>query len=184
MCSVARLSRLPVLPDTGCLRYFGDLGRACVLDLNAGETYTPVWMPGGGLETVPPKPPFPPCCVVLLPSATVAQVCGGSWMRGCMGNGHSPDRTLVGRKIDSSPGEKCAAEPGFPRASHTPGERCTKEPGYIRPVLVAGPPVYAWVVTGSLLFGSSPRRVRGCLRPPLLCQLRFDVLAYSGVLVS
>ena len=37
--------------------------------------------------------------------------------------------------------------------------------------------MYAWVVTGSLLFGSPPRRVRGCLRPPLLCQLRFDVLA-------
>ena len=27
MCSVARLSRMPVLPDTGCLRFFGDLGR-------------------------------------------------------------------------------------------------------------------------------------------------------------
>ena len=48
MCSVARLSCMPVLPDTGCLRSFRDLGRACVLDLNAGETYTPVWMPGGG----------------------------------------------------------------------------------------------------------------------------------------
>ena len=86
MCSVAQLCRMPVPPVTGCLRSFGDLGRACVLDLNAGETYTPVWMPGGGLETVPPKPPFPPCCVVVLPSATVKQVRGGSRRRGCSRN--------------------------------------------------------------------------------------------------
>ena len=82
MCSVARLSRMPVLPVTGCLGSFRDLGRACVLDLNAGETYAPVWMPGGDLETVRPKPPFLPCCVVVLPSATVAQVRGGSRRRG------------------------------------------------------------------------------------------------------
>ena len=161
MCSVARLSRMSMCPVTGCLRSFGDLGRAWVLDLNAGATYTPVWMPGGNLETVPPKPLFPPCCVVVLPSATVAQVRGGSRRRGCAG-------TLVAWKVDSSlgekcaaelgfprashsPGEKCAAELGFPRASHTPGKRCAEEPGYIRPVLVAGPPVFAWVVTGSLL---------------------------------
>ena len=43
MCSAAQLSRMPVLPDTDCLRSFGDLGRECVLDLNAGEMHTPVW---------------------------------------------------------------------------------------------------------------------------------------------
>ena len=37
MCSVARLSRMPVLLDTGCLKSFGELGRECVLDLNAGR---------------------------------------------------------------------------------------------------------------------------------------------------
>ena len=63
------------------------------------------------------------------------------------------------------------------KVDSSPGERCAEEPGYIRPVLVAGPPVYAWVVTGSFLFGSPPRRVRGCLRPPLRCQLRFEVPA-------
>ena len=30
----------------------------------AGETYTTVWTPECGLETIPPKPPFPPCRVV------------------------------------------------------------------------------------------------------------------------
>ena len=81
MCSVARLSRMPVLPDTGCLKSFGKLGSECVLELNAGETYTPVWSPECGLETIPPKPPFPPCRVVVVPSATVAQVCGCMRMR-------------------------------------------------------------------------------------------------------
>ena len=75
---------------------------------------------------------------------------------GCAENGHSPGGTLVARKVDYSPGERYAAEPGFPRAARTPSERCAEEPGYIRPVLVAGPPVYAWVVTGSLLFRSPP----------------------------
>ena len=78
-----------------------------------------------------------------MPSATVAQVRICTWMRGCAGNGHSLGERQDARKADSSPGERCA-----------------EKPGYIRPVLVAGPPVYAWVVTGSLLFGSPPRRVR------------------------
>ena len=95
-----------------------------------------------------------------MPSATVAQVRGCTQMRGCAGNGHSPGETQDARKVDSSPGERCA-----------------EEPGYIRPVSVSGPPVYAWVVTGSLLFGSPPRRVQGLLRPPLRCQLRFEVPA-------
>ena len=74
MCSVARLSRMPVLLDTGCLKSFGELGRECVLDLNAGETYTPVWSPDCAFETIPPKPPFPPCHVVVVPSAIVKVV--------------------------------------------------------------------------------------------------------------
>ena len=82
MCSVARLSRMPVLPDTGCLKSFGKLGRECVLDLNAGVTYSPVWSPEFGLEMIPPKPPFPPCCVVVVHSATVVQVRGCTQMRG------------------------------------------------------------------------------------------------------
>ena len=82
LCSIARLSRLPVFPDTACLKYFRILGRKCVLDLNAGETYTPVWSPECGLETVPPKPPFPHCRVQVVPSAMVAQVRGCTQMRG------------------------------------------------------------------------------------------------------
>ena len=33
-CSI---SRMPVLPATGCLRSFGGLGRTCIIDLYAGE---------------------------------------------------------------------------------------------------------------------------------------------------
>ena len=64
LCSVARLSRLP---DTACLKCFGNIGKKCVLDLNAGETYTPIWLPECGLETVTPKPPFPHCRVEVVP---------------------------------------------------------------------------------------------------------------------
>ena len=35
LCSAARLSRLPKFPDTDCLNCFSDIGRDCVLDLNA-----------------------------------------------------------------------------------------------------------------------------------------------------
>ena len=54
------------------------------------------------------------------------------------GEWNSPAGTLVAWKVDSSPGEKCAAELGFPR-------------------------VYAWVVTGSLLFGSHPPPPPTCM---------------------
>ena len=64
--------------------------------------------------------------------ATVTQVRGGSRRRGCTGNGHSPGGTLVARKVDSSPGEKCVAKLGFPRASHTPGEKCVAELAFPR----------------------------------------------------
>ena len=37
LCCVVRLSRMPVLPATGCLRSFGGLGRTCIIDLYAGE---------------------------------------------------------------------------------------------------------------------------------------------------
>ena len=123
MCSVARLSRMPVLPDTGCLKSFGKLGRECVLDLNAGEIpqfgrLNVVW------RRYPQSRRFHLVVwwwCLLLRSRRCAVV------RGCAGNGHSPGETQDARKVDSSPGEKCV-----------------EEPGYIRPVLVAGPPVYAW----------------------------------------
>ena len=155
MCSVARLSRMPVLPDKDCLRSFGDLGRECVLDLNAGEMYTPVWTAWMWFGDDSSR-----AAVSSLLWGGVALCHSRAGARGCADNGHSPGETQVARKVDFSPGEMCAAEPG-----------------YLRPVLVAGPPAHAWVVTGLLLFGSPPSRVRGCLRPPLLSQLQFDVPA-------
>ena len=62
----------------------------------------------------------------------------------------------------------------FPRASFPPSESCAEELDYIRLASLTGSPVYAWTVTGSLLFGSPHRRVRGCSRLTLLCLLRFD----------
>ena len=40
LCGVTRMSRLPEFTDTYCLKYFRDVGKNCVLDLNAGGTYT------------------------------------------------------------------------------------------------------------------------------------------------
>ena len=55
--------------------------------------------------------------------------------------------------------------------------------GLYKPVLVAGPPVYAWVVTGSLLFGSPPD-VYGAAYDRLCCvNCCSTYWQYSGVLV-
>ena len=44
---------------------------------------------------------------------------------------------------------------------------CAEDSDYIRPDSVVESPVYVWSVTGSLLFGSPLRRVRGLQQPPL-----------------
>ena len=163
LCCVSRLSRMPVLPVTGYLRSFRGLGWTCILDANAGESKAPVRMMRDERVTDFPRPQFPPCGARALPS-----------------NSHSPGHkctTDLGFPWAShTPGEKCAAELDFPRASLTPGECCAEELGYIRPALLVESPVYAWTVTGSLLFGSPHRRVRGCFRSTLLCHPRVDGL--------
>ena len=58
-----------------------------------------------------------------------------------------------------------------------PGESCADTQDYIKPTWLAGSPVCAWTVTGSLLFGSPHRRIQGCFRATLLSLLRFDGLA-------
>ena len=62
----------------------------------------------------------------------------------------------------------------IPREKHdarevgvSPGEMCTEDSDYIRPDSVVESPVYVWSVTGSLLFGSPLRRVRGLQQLPL-----------------
>ena len=65
MKSVVGPTFLPALSEVCSLAVLGEVGRECVLDLNTGETYTPVWSPQYGLKTIPPKPPFPPCRVVV-----------------------------------------------------------------------------------------------------------------------
>ena len=83
--------------------------------------------------------------------------------RGSAGNGHSPgvdSMTVMGfPRVSYTPGEMGAAELDFPRASFPPGESCVEEQDYTRTTLLAGSPVCAWTVTGSLLFGSPHRRV-------------------------
>ena len=51
LCSVVRLSHRPVLPATGYLKSFGDLGRTCIMDLNAGKSTAPAEMLGDDPQT-------------------------------------------------------------------------------------------------------------------------------------
>ena len=85
-----------------------------------------------------------------MPSDTVGQVRGCTRMCGCAGNGHSPGVTQDAREVGISPGEM----------------ECAEDLGYIRPDSVVESPVYVWSVTGSLLFGSPLRRVRGLQQSP------------------
>ena len=82
LCGVARMSCLPEFPDTAWLKYFRDIGKKCVLDLNAGETYTPVQSPESGVERVARMPFFPHCQVAVVPYNTVAPVRSCTRMRG------------------------------------------------------------------------------------------------------
>ena len=164
LCCIARLFRMPVLPVTGYLRSFRGPEGTCILDLNAGESKAPARMMGDERETDFPRPQFPPCGVRAFPSELVTLVCGGWRRRVCAGNSYFPGdkcTTDLGfPRASHTPGEKCAAELDFPRASLTLGECCcAEELGYIRPALLAESPVYAWTVTGSLLFRSPHRRV-------------------------
>ena len=88
------------------LQCFRDIGKKCVLDLNAGETYTPVQSPESGMETVARMPFFSHCQVAVVPYDMVAQVRGCTRMRGCAGNGHSPGETQDARELGVPPGER------------------------------------------------------------------------------
>ena len=77
-------------------------------------------------------------------------------------------------RMSSTPDEMCVVELNFPLASFPPGESCVEERDYIRPTLLAGSPGLR--VTGSLLFGSPHRLVRGCFRSTFLFLLRIDGL--------
>ena len=88
------------------LQCFRDIGKKCVLNLNAGETYTPVQSPESGMETVARMPFFSHCQVAVVPYDMVVQVRGCTRMRGCAGNGHSPGETQDARELGVPPGER------------------------------------------------------------------------------
>ena len=116
-----------------------EVGKSCLLDLNVRGTYLCVWPPECGLETVARMPPIPYCRVAESLSNAVTQRCG------CAGNGHSPGET---QDVRVSP---CDI-------------KCAEDPAYIKPDSAIESPVYVWSVTGSLLFGSPLRCVRGLQR--------------------
>ena len=113
----------------------------------------------------------------MLSSTSVTLMSDKSRRRDSAGNGHSPgvdSMTVMGfPRVSYTPGQMCVAELDFPRASFPPGESCAEERDYIRLTLLAGSPVCAWTVSGSLLFGSPPQTCTG-LFP-------FDVALSSAV---
>ena len=152
LCCVALMPRLPEFPDTECLNCFNELGKTCVMDLSAWGPCPQIGPPDCGLGTfAQPSPNRQKCLVSEVSSDAIAQVRGCAWMRGCVGNRHSPGETPDERKVGVSPGEI----------------ECTEDSGYIRLETVVESPVYVWSVTGSLLFGSPFRRVLGLPQPTL-----------------
>ena len=59
------------------------------------------------------------------------------------------------------PEHQTRVDSNFPRASFAPGEICAERQDYIRRASLTGSPVCTQTVTGSLLFGSPHRLVRG-----------------------
>ena len=86
LCDVARLSRMPVFPDTDCLNCFRNIGQICMLDLNVRGTYPCVEQPECSLEVVARMPPVPYCRVAEIRADTAVQKRGCSRMHGCEGN--------------------------------------------------------------------------------------------------
>ena len=127
-----------------------------------------------------PRLLFLPGGMGLLSSTSVTLMSDGSQRGRSPGYGHSPgvdSVTVMGLpRTSSTPGEMCALELDFPRASVLPGESCAETWDYIKPTWLAGSPVCAWTVTGSLLFGSPHGCVRGCFHSTLLGLVRFDGL--------
>ena len=150
------------------------------MDLNAGKSTAPVEILGDDPQTDFPRSQFSPGGVGVLSSTSVTLMSDNSRRRGSAGNSYSPGENsmtdLGFPRTIYTPGKLCAAELDFPQASFPPGESCAAELDYIRLASLTGSPVCAWTVTGSLLFGSPHRRVRGCSRLTLLCLQRFDGL--------
>ena len=143
------------------------------MGLDAGQSGAPADIMGDDPQLKFPQSLCLPGGMRLLSSTSVTLMSDGSQRCCSPGYGSSPDVdtvTVVGfPRTSSTPGEMCAVELDFPRASVLPGD--------IKPTWLAGSPVCAWTVTGSLLFRSPHRRVRGCFHSTLLSLLRFDGLA-------
>ena len=83
ICGIARLSRLPELPNSDYPDRFWDIGMTNVLDLSVRGMLSPVGSPGGGIETVDRSPPLLPYCrMAELMSISIAIGCGCTRMPG------------------------------------------------------------------------------------------------------
>ena len=175
---VIRFSRMPEFPAAGYLGSFGGLARMCVIDLYTGVSTTPVVKLVDFNQMDFPKLQFLPVGMEVLPSTSVTLTSDDSRGRGCPGNSHSLGDSFMTNlgfpQASFTTGEICAAEVDFPRARFPPGESCTEGLDYIRMASWTGSAVCTWTVTGSLLFGSPYRCVRGVSCSALLFPWWFD----------
>ena len=159
---VVQLSRRPVFPAAGYFGYFGVLAKTCVIDLYAGVSTTPVEMLVDDYQPDFPRLQFPPVGVEVWPSISVTLASKDSRGHGC---GYSPDvssMTDLGfPRASCTPVEMCTVDSNVPRARFPPGELCAERRDYIRLASLTGSPVCTRTATGSLLFGSPHRLVRG-----------------------
>ena len=100
LCCVALMSRLPEFPDTDCLNCFSEIGKNCVMDLNAWGPCPLVGPPECGLETFAQlSSNLQKCLVSEVSSDAIVLGRGRARMRGCMGSGHSLSETPDARKV-------------------------------------------------------------------------------------
>ena len=102
------------------------------------------------------------------------------------GYGYPPDESsmtdLGFPQASCTPVEMCTVDLNFPWARFPPGELRAKRRDYIRLASLTGSPVCTWTVTGSLLFRSPHKLVRGSSCSTLLFPRQID--EFEDTLVS
>ena len=151
--------------------------------MDAGQSRAPADILGDDPQMEFPRSLFLPGGMGLLSSTSVTLMSDGSQRGRSPEYGRSPGidsvTVMALPRTSSTPGQMCAVELDFPRASVLPGKSCAETWDYIKPTWLAGSPVCAWTVTGSLLFGSPHGYVRGCFHSTLLGLVQFDRSEFS-----
>ena len=151
LCCDVQSSRRPVFPAVGYMGYVGGLARTCVIDLYAGVSTTPIEMLVEDDQPDFPRLQFPPVCVEVWPSTSVALASEDSRGRGCVWHGYSPDDSSMPDlglpRVSCSMVEMCAVELNFPGRDFRRVSFARKD-GTYKAASLTGSPVHTRTVTG------------------------------------